>query len=149
MKHFICSSLLFCILIVPFAFGGDAANAKDDDKKMQGTWKPVSAELGGKPFPDEVTKTIKLVLNDGKYTVTVGDQTDEGTYKLGPTKKPRELDIVGIKGPNQGKTILAIYDLTDSTLRVCYDLSGKVRPKEFKSMADTPQFLVDYKRQKP
>jgi len=28
-------------------------------------------------------------------------------------------------------------ELTDATLRVCYDLSGKARPKEFKTKADT------------
>jgi hypothetical protein len=43
----------------------------------------------------------------------------------------------------------AIYELTDTTLRVCYDLSGKARPKEFKTKADTQLFLVKYKRQKP
>jgi hypothetical protein len=65
-----------------------------------------------------------------------------------PAQEPRALDIVGTKGPNQGKTILAIYELTDSNLRICYDLSGKARPKEFKTKADTQLFLVEYKRQK-
>ena len=116
---------------------------------MQGSWKPVAAELGGKPFPDEVLKTMKLVLTDGQYHVTVGEQTDEGTVKLDAAKQPRAMDIVGTKGPNRGKTIPAIYELTDTTLRVCYDLSAKARPKEFKTKADTLLFLVEYKRQKP
>ena len=116
---------------------------------MQGTWKPVAAELGGKPFPDEVLKTMKLVLSDGKYAVTVGERTDEGTVKLDPAKTPRAMDIVGTKGPNQGKTIPAIYELTGNTLRICYDLSGKAHPKEFKTEAGTQLFLVEYKRQGP
>jgi uncharacterized protein (TIGR03067 family) len=116
---------------------------------MQGSWKPVTAELAGKPFPDEVLKVMKLVVTDGKYTVTVGEQTDEGTVKLDVAKSPRAMDIVGTKGPNQGKTIPAIYELTATTLRVCYDLSGKARPREFKTQADTQLFLVEYKRQKP
>ena len=128
---------------------GEATNARDDGKKMEGGWKPVAAELGGKPVPDKVLKTMKLVLTDGKYTVTVGEQTDEGTVKLDPAKKPRAMDIVGTWGPNRGKTILAIYELTDATLRVCYDLSGKARPLEFKTRSDTQLFLVEYKRQKP
>ena len=52
--------------------------------------------------------------------------------KLDSAKKPRAMDIVGTKGPNQGKTIPAIYEFTDTTLRVCYDLSGKARPKRNK-----------------
>jgi uncharacterized protein (TIGR03067 family) len=59
------------------------------------------------------------------------------------------MDIVGTKGPNKGKTILAVYEIKDDTLRVCYDLSGKARPKEFKTKADTQLFLVEYKREKP
>src|SRR5690349_9378008 len=120
--------MLVCVCAGPFARGDEAPSAKDDSKKMQGNWKPVTAELGGKPFPDDILKTMKLVVTDGKYTVTVGEQTDEGRVKLDPTKKPRAVDIVGTKGPNQGKTIPAIYEFTDTTLRVCYDLSGTARP---------------------
>ena len=149
MKRLFCWPLLVCVCAGPFAAGDDAAGAKEEGKKMQGSWQPVSAELAGKPFPDEVLKTMKLVLADGKYTVTVGGQTDEGTVKLDPAKEPRAMDIVGTKGPNQGKTIPAIYELTDTTLRICYDLSGKARPKEFKTKAETQLFLVEYKRQKP
>jgi uncharacterized protein (TIGR03067 family) len=149
MNCLFCWSVLVCVCVGSFALGDDPIKAKDDGKKMQGSWRPVAAELGGKPFPDEVLKTMKLVLTDGKYTVTVGEQTDEGTVKLNPAKEPRAMDIEGTKGPNQGKTIPAIYELTDTTLRICYDLSGKARPKEFKTQADTQLFLVEYKRQKP
>lgn len=146
MKHLLCWSVLVCFTVV--ARGDDAANAKEDGKKLQGSWKPVTAELGGKPFPDAVLKTMKLVVADGKYTVTVGEQPDEGTVKLDAAKKPRAMDIMGTKGPNEGKTIPAIYEVTDSTLRVCYDLSGKARPTEFKTKADTQLFLVEYRREK-
>jgi uncharacterized protein (TIGR03067 family) len=39
--------------------------------------------------------------------------------KLDPAKKPRAMDVAGTKGPNKDKTIRAIYELTDTTLRVC------------------------------
>jgi uncharacterized protein (TIGR03067 family) len=145
MKRLLACSVLVCLCLGSLA-GGDA---KDDSEKLQGSWKPVTAELAGKPFPEQVIKTMKLVLNNGKYTVTVGAQTDEGTVKLDPIRKPRAMDIVGTKGANQGKTIPAIYELTDSTLRICYDLSGKERPKQFNTKPNTQLFLVEYKREKP
>ena len=58
------------------------------------------------------------------------------------------LDITGVKGPNQGKTFLAIYELKGDTLKVCYDLSGKERPTEFKTKPDTQLYLVTYRREK-
>jgi uncharacterized protein (TIGR03067 family) len=149
VKHLVCCSVLVCICVGSSAGADDATKTKEDGKKMQGTWKPVAAELGGKPFPQELLKTMKLVMTDGKYTVTVGEQTDEGTVKLEPSKEPRAMDIVGTKGPNQSKKFPAIYEITDTTLRICYDLSGKERPKEFKTKADSQLFLVEYKRQKP
>jgi uncharacterized protein (TIGR03067 family) len=149
VKHLFCWSVLLGVSAALFARADGAVIPQDDGKKIQGTWKPVTAELAGKPFQEEILKTMKLVLSDGKYTVTVGEQTDEGTVKLDPAKEPRALDIVGTKGPNKGKTIPAIYELTDTTLRICYDLSGKARPTEFKTKADTKLFLVEYKRQKP
>jgi uncharacterized protein (TIGR03067 family) len=149
MKCLFCWSMLVCVYAGPLARGDDATNAKDDGKRMHGSWKPATAELGGKPFPEAILKTMKLVLTDGMYAVTVGERTDEGKMKLHPAKAPREMDIVGTKGPNQGKMIPAIYELSDDTLRICYDLSGKARPKEFKTEAGTQLFLVEYKRQKP
>jgi len=142
-------SVLLCICLAAVAPGGDAKGGNKDAKKVLGTWKIETAELGGKPFPDEVAKTITLVLTADKYTVTVGDKKDEGTWKNDPTKKPRTLDITGTQGPNEGKTFLAIYEVKDDTLRICYDLSGKARPKEFKTEPNTALFLVEYKRQKP
>jgi uncharacterized protein (TIGR03067 family) len=59
------------------------------------------------------------------------------------------MDITGTEGPNKGKTILAIYEITDDTLRICYDLSGKARPTEFKTTKGTKLFLVTYNREKP
>jgi uncharacterized protein (TIGR03067 family) len=136
-------------LVLSFACLSRGDDAKDGAKSIDGTWLPSAAELGGKKFPDEVRKTIKLVIGDGKYTVTVGKKPDQGTIKLDPSRKPKALDITGTEGPNKGKTILAIYERTDDTLRICYDLSGKARPTEFKTKEGTLQFLVTYERKKP
>ena len=54
--------------------------------------------------------------------------------------------IVGIDGPNKGRTFPAIYELTEDTLRICYDLSGAKRPTDFKAPAGTKLYLVTYLR---
>jgi uncharacterized protein (TIGR03067 family) len=139
------------ILVLPLALSFALA-VRSDDKNgdtIDGAWLPSMAELGGKMFPDEVRKTIKLVVKDDKYTVTVGKGVDQGTIKLNPKAKPKELDITGTEGPNKGKTIMAIYERNGDTLRICYDLSGKGRPTEFASKEGSPIFLVTYQREKP
>ncbi len=138
--------LLACVLGLPASAW--CADQKEDSKKMDGTWIPVEAELGGQKFPDEVLKTLRLTVSDGKYTVKAGEQVDKGTVKLDPAAEPRAMDITGTEGPNKGKMFPAIYELKGDTLRICYDLSGKKRPTEFKTVKDTQQFLVSYKRDK-
>lgn len=58
------------------------------------------------------------------------------------------MDVTGTDGPNKGKTIPAIYELDGDTLRICYDLSGKECPKEFKTEKNTKLYLVTYKKDK-
>jgi uncharacterized protein (TIGR03067 family) len=141
---------LIVLLVSVLAFASIAWSDPDpeDAKLIQGTWVPISATLAGNEFPEQIRNSIKLVLTAETYLVTVGEAPDEGKCKLDPSKTPKTLDITGVKGPNKGKTILAIYELHGDKLRVCYDLSGKARPKEFKTKSDTQLFLVEYKRQK-
>jgi uncharacterized protein (TIGR03067 family) len=142
--------LKLVVLAFVFSFPPAATRgAPKDDDTLDGTWLPETAELAGKMFPDEIRKSLKLVVKDGKYTVTVGKAVDQGTCKLNPKAKPKELDVTGTDGPNKGQTFLAIYERDGDTLRVCYDLGGKKRPTEFKTKEGTQLFLVTYKLQKP
>ena len=140
------SSLAVFGLLV-FASAGALADDKDL-KALDGTWIPQSGELGGSKFPDEILKKIELVTKDGKYTVTADKQVDKGSIKIDAAKKPKHMDIVGGEGPNKGKTFPAIYEIDGDILKICYDLSGKERPKEFKTASGTMTLLIVYKKAK-
>ena len=125
-----------------------AGDDKADSKALEGTWSLSSAVMAGKPFPEQLIKTMSLTMKDGRYTVMVGQGKDEGTAKLDSSKTPKTMEITGTDGPNKGKTFLAIYKIDGDSLTICYDLSGKAYPTEFKSMPDTKLFLEEYKRAK-
>jgi uncharacterized protein (TIGR03067 family) len=139
-------ALAIVALLAPYSHSG---GGKDNNDSIQGIWLPSAAEFAGQKFPDEVRKTIKLVVKGDNYTVLVGTLADKGTFKLDASAKPKAIDILGTEGPNKGKTILAIYERSGDTLRVCYDLDGKSRPTEFKTKEGTKLFLVTYKLEKP
>ena len=140
---------VFATLVLVLSFSSVAWSDDAKDDSLDGTWLPATAEFGGKMFPEEARKSMKLVIKGDKYTVTVGKEgNDEGTVKRMPSETPKAMDITGTNGPNKGKTFLAIYEHKGDTLRVCYDLSGKKRPTEFKTSEGTQLFLVEYKRQK-
>jgi uncharacterized protein (TIGR03067 family) len=115
---------------------------------LDGTWQAEEAELAGKKWPDEVTKSIQLVITKGKYLVKTAEGDDRGTVQYMPDQKPSAMDITGTEGPNKGKRFLAIYKLDGDKLVVCYDLTGKARPQEFKTQAGTAMFLVTYRKQR-
>ena len=104
--------------------------------------------MSGKKLPKKVVANLKLTLKEGEYEV-VAESPDKGTVTYNKAADPKEMDIKGVEGPNKGKTILAIYELKDDKLTICYDLSGKSRPTEFKTQAKTKLFLVTYERKKP
>jgi len=140
-------NLVLSWLVIAAALASRAADSPDS-KGVQGTWTPVKAELAGQALPDAVLKTISLKLHNGMYDVSVAGQPDRGTYTMDSSAKPKSMTITGTDGPNKGKTFPAIYELEGETLRVCYDLSGKQRPSEFKTVPGTQLYLVTYCRRK-
>jgi uncharacterized protein (TIGR03067 family) len=143
--------MLIPTVVVLALSGRSAADdpaAKKDTKQATGDWQLVDGELGGKKFPSDVVKGIKLSLTGDKYVVTA-ENRDEGTVKYIPNTSPAAMEITGTDGPNKGKTFPAIYKLEGDTLTICYDLSGKARPTEFKSKPGTLLFLATYNKAKP
>jgi uncharacterized protein (TIGR03067 family) len=129
-------------------------NAAEDAQRQNGTWKPAGAMLGGKKLAAEELAKIRLTIKDGAYEVNAGGglPADKGTLSLDTSVTPKRMTIRGVEGPNKGKTILAIYQMGETdgsveTFRVCYDLSGKAFPTDFKSPKDSALYLVGYRRQ--
>ena len=138
------TATLFLVASLAFA----QKPTREDLKLMEGTWIPVSAELNGTALPEEGLKGMKLVIQKDEYTVHVGNQIDQGTLKVDPSKTPRRMDIKGVTGPNKDKLIPAIYELKDDTLKICYSLQDSAPPKEFKTKEKPGLFLVLYRRDK-
>jgi micrococcal nuclease len=113
-----------------------------------GIWHPVTAVLGGQEFPKPVLDSIVLKITGEQYAVTVNGTPDKGSCVVDTSNTPHRMTITGKVGPNQGKTLLAIFEVTgEGILRVCYDLTGKEFPTEFKAPAGTMHYLVEYRKE--
>jgi len=124
--------------------------AKNELKKLEGTWATVSIEAAGQKLTDEdKIKTRKLTMKGEKYTLKVGDETVQGTIEINPTKKPKTIDVKPDSGSNKGKTLLGIYELDGDNLKICLAAPGKERPTAFGTAPEIGQQLVVYKREKP
>ena len=117
-------------------------------KKFDGTWKAVSITHDGKEVPKEDAEKVTLTVKGENYTLKTASDTIEGTHKLDPSKSPKAIDAVRNTGPDKGKTIRGIYELTDDTFKVCFAPAGKDRPTEFSSKKGSNCTLVRLKRVK-
>ena len=136
-------------LLVPIfllLFTAIAARA-DVLKDLNGTWEISEAQIGGEKAPDDFLK-FTLTITDGKYSVKAGEEMETGTFTIDDTKKPMTLDVNAENGPNKGKKMPAIFELSGDTLKACYKLDYSGRPKEFTTTKDDKQFVAVYKRKK-
>ena len=122
--------------------------AREELKRFNGTWVGVKAIYDGKAVPEETAKKLRLVVKDENYTFDAGDDKIEGVHKLSPTTSPKQIDAVRKKGPDKDKVLLGIYELTETTFRVCFAAPGKPRPKAFSSKAGSEHRLIELKREK-
>lgn len=129
---------------------GADEKADADLKAMVGKWKVQKAELGGKDIAEHLKELKFEIRAGGKYTVEVGEEKDDGSFTVDPSKSPKVMDVKPTGGPHKGKTVKAIYKIDGDTFVVCYDFdtdTGK-RPEKFESKPDTMLLLITYKREK-
>jgi uncharacterized protein (TIGR03067 family) len=131
------------------------ASARDDDAKkaqesLQGKWKLVAGEMGGMKMPEGALENGSWVIKDNHYTFRAAEQTEKGTIKLDPGKKPAAIDLEITEGGDKGKTQVGIYKLEGDKLTVCVARAGdKERPTEFKTKEGTEQLMFTFQRDKP
>jgi uncharacterized protein (TIGR03067 family) len=114
-------------LIAGLVVGGNLANGggkgtKSDKELLQGTWKIVSAEIGGKKPDDEEWAKMQsqpFVFKGDKLLAKY-----DADFKLDPAKNPKHIDIVPLDGPEgeKGKTFRGLYRLDGDQLTICIAL---------------------------
>ena len=95
----------------------------------------------------------ELVIKDGtatKWEEESGKKeiTSQAKLTLDPTTKPKSIDIAHTKGDLKGETVLAIYELKEDSLKVCFAVEDEKRPKTFAGEKDGKACLMTYKRVK-
>ncbi len=143
--------VILTFLVVALVGGGDKpGTAKDDKTKMQGTWTIVEAVRDGEEaIPEEQRKELRLTIKDDKRTIKVGDEVlSEATYTLDTASKPKGITVKVSTGPLKDKELPGIYEFDGDKLKICLNLEGNERPKEFKSEKGGGTLLQVFKKVK-
>ena len=146
---------LLAVLVVGLFLGaeGKKDDAKKDKEALQGAWKIVSSEAGGKD-QTEGFKDHLIVFEGDTFALKKGDQVGlKGTFKLDPSQKPKAIDLTITEGGREGdkgKVLHGIYELGKDALKWCTaEPGGTDRPREFSTTEGVNHMLVTLKKEKP
>ena len=119
--------------------------AGDPWKKFGGTWEPVEGIYAGNPVPNADLDKIVLTIEGNKYTSRMEGETDTGSFTVDESRNPHAMDVAR-DGSTDGRTIPAIYEVGEKTLRLCYSFGDEGRPAGFVSPPDSKILLITYRR---
>lgn len=125
---------------------GHAESAVEPDvppsSLLAGQWTPVGAQMGGHDMPVSSFGGATLNLT----TTTYEFAGDRGSYMVVYAGSPARMDIQGEQGPNAGRTIPTLYQLSGGDLTIAYQLGPGVRPRDFTSPPGTKILVIHYRR---
>ena len=129
--------------------GTDAAIQKDRNQ-IKGTWRVVVLVANGDLAKDEDARKITVVNgSDGTWSVwSEGKEITKGTSIFDPTKTPKTLDFTQTEGDDAGKEYFGIYELGDTTRKMCFAPLGKGRPTAFASTPGSGFICLTFERVK-
>lgn len=143
------------LLFVAFAAWNTPAVAEDrqeaikqDQRKIEGTWRVVSLEFNGTRAKAEDERKITVVNGpDGTWSLRSEDQeVSRGTSILDPTMQPKTIDFTVTAGEGEGNLHLGIYELGEKTRKMCFASPGGSRPAEFSAPAGSDLIFIVFER---
>src|SRR5258708_36371495 len=145
---------ILSLLIGTASSGLAADDAKDEMKKLAGTWKVSSAEIDGNVFDAKKFGITSIVVADDKLVFKEENKVVVTyAFTVDPTKKPKAMDCVKDK---DSMPLPCIYALEGDELKLCMPLlpkkgdGAKVEIKRPKSFAtkDIPVLMMVLKQDK-
>jgi uncharacterized protein (TIGR03067 family) len=141
---------LVVVVTAGLLIAADKADSNKAQDKLKGSWKLVSAELGGEKVDLTKDKDLpsKLTFDGDKFTAVYKGEKHEASYKLGSGKKANAIDIISSEGKDKGKVVIkAIYHLKGDTLKICVNRKKNTeRPKELASKEGTQLAVLVFQR---
>ena len=122
---------------------------KDRDQRLDGAWLPVAAYIAGEVLPVTELRIARLLIKAAGYQILDHQQqvVDRGEIRVDIAESPSSMDIVGLEGPNAGRTLRAIYEISNDLLSICYDMEGGAeRPRSMQPEEDQVLLLITYAR---
>jgi len=124
-------------------------SVEKDMEKLQGSWRVVSSQVGDEKAAEDEVKKRKVTVKGDLLIYEYGNEQKEkreGAIRLDP--KTKAFDWTWTV-PQNGTTMLGIYELKGDDLRIGFGNDGLVRPRRFVIGKEDVVWLLVLKRDKP
>ena len=124
---------------------------KADRALLAGEWRVVSVEANGNTNTDPVVARVTVVNRlDGTWSLlSNGKIIAEGTSTIDPTTSPKTIELKSSRGSVEnarGTHYRGIYEVHETTRRLCFVPVDKPLPESFAGGRETGQILVTFER---
>ena len=124
---------------------------KADRALLAGEWRVVSVEANGNTNTDPVVARVTVVNRlDGTWSLlSNGKIIAEGTSTIDPTTSPKTIELKSSRGSVEnarGTHYRGIYEVHETTHRLCFVPADKPLPESFAGGRETGQILVTFER---
>jgi RNA polymerase sigma factor (sigma-70 family) len=117
-----------------------------DLQKLDGMWRLVKLEIGGKAVDPEIWgRNVRREFSGTTVQFHSGLRVTKSEISIDPSKTPKCIDETWVTGARTH----GIYELQGDTLRLFLVPADEQRPSEFKTKEGTQQALATYERVKP
>jgi uncharacterized protein (TIGR03067 family) len=154
--------------VIVAMFGLAAIQGDPDQKAMQGRWTVTAYDQNGQAIPEAILRKMNVVIKGDKMTITPrvtaqykpgfkegksqvqvdfsteAGPADEATYRLNVEKGWMDLVWQGPQG--QSKTTKGIYVVDGNSLKICFAMADKSRPKKMPEQPKTGTVRLELKR---
>jgi uncharacterized protein (TIGR03067 family) len=145
------SLLLLAVFALPLLVAAGTDEHKKELKALQGTWKAVALEAGGKALPKEAVPDFTFIIGaDGKCTGKTAQGEYAATITVNPKSDPKTIDNLHESGAQKGKKQYGVYKVEGNKLTVCMTRPGVAesdRPKDF-ATKETANVVFVFERAK-
>jgi uncharacterized protein (TIGR03067 family) len=147
-------AVLFVVIAVASAcaLAADKEEAiKADRSMLAGEWRVVSIVANGNTNADPVVARVTVVNGlDGTWSLlSNGKIIAEGTSTIDPTTSPKTIELKSSRGSVEnarGTHYHGIYEVHETTRRLCFVPVDKPLPESFDGGRETGQILVTFER---
>jgi len=132
------------------------AKAPDGTQAFTGVWVPQSCMVKGQEqLPQKADRdAIRLSIENGEYKLYV--LTDPvkligrrvSTAELGVDEKAGTFELTIKEGAKKGIKLHGIFELSKTSLKLCYGPAEKPRPTKFEANAESDNFFETWERHK-